>query len=128
MAIGGKIKRRFLRRLRLRPSIRHDGVVLEELLTSIILIDCELHDAIFPRIKAGPQAATSLQYHLRIATISDTNSPRDIADSAFHFLWQALVPFSSTVVIFLDDVGGLTQLSDVLAAWAAQAIQSSIRK
>lgn len=127
LAIGSKIKRRFLRRLRSGPSIKHNGVTLEELLSSTVLLDCELQDASLPRIKAGPHIESCLQHHLSTATISDISSSQDIAKCVFEFLWQALIPFTSTVLLFLDDVGGMIQLSEILATWSTQPTQCEPR-
>lgn len=128
LAIGGKTKRRFLQRLRAGPSAEHDGVVLEELLSSTVLLDCELHDATLPRIKAGPRKeGCTNSHHLLKAAISDSSAPQDVAKYVFEFVWQALIPFTSTVVIFLDDIGGLRQLSDILATWSTRPIQSEPR-
>ncbi|KAH6646832.1 hypothetical protein BKA67DRAFT_595054 [Truncatella angustata] len=127
LAIGGKTKRRFLRRLRAGPSVKHNGVIIEEILSSTILLDCELHDSTLPRIKAEPYIESCPRHHLLTTTISDISTPQEIARCAFDFVWQALVPFSSTIVVFMDDLGGLVQLSDILATWAARPTQSQPR-
>ncbi|KAI1841723.1 hypothetical protein JX265_013704 [Neoarthrinium moseri] len=125
LAIGGKIKRRFMRRLQFDSMEKHGGVSLRRS-HSVLLIDCEMHDSRLPRVKAGPRVESTLQHHLS-TSLSDCSPVHRVARFAHTLYWQSLVPFAPVILLFLEDLGGLPQVTEMLAAWAARPNQCAPR-
>ncbi len=116
LAIGDLAKRRHLARclsveylpsecgaVTLRPLGRHEQV---------LLVDCELYLSTLTTLGEGP-AASCLQH--KVQDIPG-DIPSLIRQFSFKLYWQLLSPFSSTILLFLEDFDPVLG-TEILANW-----------
>ncbi|EGU73044.1 hypothetical protein FOXB_16448 [Fusarium oxysporum f. sp. conglutinans Fo5176] len=127
LSIGGIEKRRFYRRINLNDAVDgNPGVLLRPVQLATLILDCELHnhnrlDVVQQYLSRGEEVMHSLQVNLYRHGPS-----HKIAQYAFDMYWQLLYPFASTVLLFIDDLGGVGPVIEILALWARRARLSSI--
>lgn len=80
-----------------------------------------LHDARqMTRMIVRPQSASIVQHSIQ-SRILQTNSKRKVAEFASILYWQLLAPFSTAIFLFLDDLGGISPVIEILARWMNMA-------
>ncbi|KAH7215393.1 hypothetical protein DER44DRAFT_764229 [Fusarium oxysporum] len=127
LSIGGIEKRRFYRRINLNDAVDgNPGVLLRPVQLATLILDCELHnhnrlDAVQQYHSRGEKVMHSLQ-----ANLYRHGPSHKIAQYAFDMYWQLLYPFASTVLLFIDDLGGVGPVIEILALWARRARLSTI--
>jgi hypothetical protein len=127
LSIGGIEKRRFYRRINLNDAVDgNPGVLLRPVQLATLILDCELHnhnrlDVVQQYLSRGEEVMHSLQ-----ANLYRHGPSHKIAQYAFDMYWQLLYPFASTVLLFIDDLGGVGPVIEILALWARRARLSSI--
>lgn len=115
-AIGDQQKNRFLEKhlsIRATPPKFKDIKLRSLALDHICLVaDCELHLCRnLMRVKARPRAGDHTIHEIRGAS---TSSIDQIAYALYH---EVLMPFASLVLLFVSDMGGLTDIVELLAFW-----------
>lgn len=127
LSIGGVEKRHFYRSIDLDDRIHYGaGIRFRPMQLATLILDCELHnhtrlDSIQRRRSGGEKVLHPLQ-----CTLYRHSAPHKIAQFAFNMYWQLLFPFASTVLLFLDDLGGVGPVVEILASWARGARLTSI--
>jgi len=127
LSIGGVEKRHFYRTIGLSDKIPVDaGILLRPLQLATLILDCELHNnSILNSAQQyrhnGEKALHPLQYPL-----NRDSPPHKISQFAFDMYWQLLFPFASTVLLFVDDLGGVGPVIEILASWAHRARLTTI--
>jgi hypothetical protein len=122
LSVGGAEKRHFYRSIGLGDKIPCEaGVLLRPVQLATLILDCELHNnARLGNIQQhrhnGEKALYPVQYPL-----NQHSPPHKIAQFAFDMYWQLLFPFASTVLLFVDDLGGVGPVIEILASWARRA-------
>lgn len=125
IAIGGREKQRFLESQLGGAIPQHGGsITLRALAPSTIVVDCEMHNVhTLPRLKAGPPTGEHLRHHLLLPP----DSQHQIARFVQELYSNVLFPFASVVLLFLEDLGGLVPVVDILATWARRSMLSPMQ-
>ena len=125
LAVGGKEKREFLERgLGSTSHPPECGIALVPI-SSIIVVDCEMHGAAaLKRIRARPPAGDQTQHRLLLA---DNSRRHQIAQFAKDLYWQTLAPFTSSILLFCEDLGGLIPVTRLLATWIRRSMLDPIQ-
>ena len=114
VAVGGKSKRQFL------SGSNHEAIAFRRISPSTIVIDCELHNKrIISKMKATPPVESCRQHRV---LLPHTCLPVKIRQFAWSLYWQALIPFTSIILLFVEDLGGFDAVADVLTVWARQSV------
>lgn len=108
LIIGGESKRRHFD---LQDPVRYGGVWIRPFSPSIALADCEMHTMAPQKTNAFQQPKGEAIKH-RI-----TQDIVNIPDFSFRLYWRLIAPFASAIILFLDDLGGLENVQDILSTW-----------
>ncbi|KAJ4196920.1 hypothetical protein NW759_016377 [Fusarium solani] len=105
LSIGGTEKRHFYQNLELDDKFHHSAGVSFRPLDGL------------QGQHMGGQAVT----HRLQCGLTPRSPPHKVMQFAFDLYWQILFPFASTVLLFLDDLGGVGPVIELLASWARRA-------
>lgn len=90
--------------------------------TDAFVADCTMHRQIeAPRVRGGPAPPEIARYCL-----SKVNIPSNTS-MAWKLYAQLVLPFSTAVILFADDFGGLENSAGCLATWICLSSSSEIR-
>lgn len=114
-------KRQFL--MEVSSIRRQPGIFLERLGETTFVADCTLHEQRMLRVRGGPSAENITPFCL-----SRVNLPSDPASLPWKMYAQLLSPFSTVVLLFADDFGGLQEVADMLATmWICASRKPTVR-
>ncbi|KAH6869643.1 hypothetical protein B0T10DRAFT_523575 [Thelonectria olida] len=122
LSIGGVEKRHFYRSIELDERFpKGAGILFRPVQLATLILDCELHnqtrlDKIHDQYSGGEMALHPLQ-----CSLTPQSPPHKVAQFALDMYWQLLFPFASTVLLFLDDLGGVGPVIEILASWSRRA-------
>jgi hypothetical protein len=127
LSIGGAEKRHFYRSIDLDDRLQCGaGILLRPVQLATLILDCELHNYThFDSIQRHRSSGEKVLHPLH-CTLYRHSAPHKIAQFAFDMYWQLLFPFASTVLLFLDDLGGVGPVVEILASWARRARLTAI--
>ncbi len=98
------------------------GIRIQPWHSSQVLIDCELHTLSNLRpVKVLPSMGYRQERSLQ-ALVPPTRSHQSFAKVAFDFYWQVLIPFTTTVLLFLDDLEDHDSTIEMLGSWVKRSI------
>lgn len=108
LIIGSESKRRYFN---LQDPVRYGGICIRPFSPSIALADCEMHTM-------PPQKMNTFQQPKgEVITHRINQDIGNIADFSLRLYWRLLAPFASAIILFLDDLGGLENVQDILSTW-----------
>ncbi|KAH7000879.1 hypothetical protein EDB80DRAFT_721123 [Ilyonectria destructans] len=120
LSIGSAEKRHFYRSIELDDASPHcAGILFRPAQLATLILDCELHnqtrvDKLERQYSSGQMV---LHHHLH-CNLTPYSPPHKVAQFALDMYWQLLFPFASTVLLFLDDLGGVGPVIEILASWS----------
>ncbi|KAK2609307.1 hypothetical protein QQS21_002088 [Conoideocrella luteorostrata] len=118
VAIGGESKRRFFASATGQlPRCRAPTIRIQQWTPTTVLVDCELHDLTsLESVKASSQEGSCTQHPLQ-AFVPRACSQKRLTELSHDIYWQILTPLASIIIIFLEDIGGLSSVIEVIASW-----------
>lgn len=119
MVIGGKVKRQHFTDCYVQSPVEEESgkICLRRHRTrNVLVIDCEMHvDSRISRVLGGPCPG-----HYYIHRIE--NAPPTIPAISDRIYLEVLAPLSRTVLLFMEDFGGLSHTISFLVSWVYRAM------
>lgn len=123
LAVGNQAKAQFL--LGLGPAClipgSGRGINLRLFpLSSTVIFDCQMHN--LSEIKhVVPSAPMGYCHQHLLDSLFSASLPRELGRFVLGLYWHMLAPLASTILLFLDDLGGPDAVIETLAAWALRS-------
>lgn len=129
LSIGGMEKRKFYHKIGLDERFPHGaGILFRPVQLATLILDCELHNQTRLEGTLGqyPYPGEQLVLHPLQCPLTPHSPSHKFAQFALDMYWQVLFPFASTILLFLDDLGGAGPVIEILVSWARRARRKAI--